>query len=117
VHLTLTTGLGKPAGLKNFEELHVPNMDHQGKEVLDVEWMVENWPKLWKIIGLDGEAHAYKWLGGETPRDPAGGALFKLIDCLFLGSWIKITSTLHRCYTIAQHNYFLCSGHIFHFFW
>lgn len=70
MHLTLATGLGKPAGLKSFEELHVPNRDHQGKEVLEVGRMVENWPKRWKIIDLDRESHAYKWLEAKHPEIP-----------------------------------------------
>lgn len=76
-------------------------MNYQDREVLEVEWMVENWPKLWKIIDLDRESHAYKWLEAKTPRDPVGGAFLGLINCLFLGSWIKITNPLHCGSTIA----------------
>ncbi|KAF8952717.1 hypothetical protein BGZ52_004394 [Haplosporangium bisporale] len=77
VHWTLATGLGKFERLWELEELPIPNMNHQIKDVLEVEWMVENWPKLWKIIGLNQEPHVYKWLKAKHPdirlKEPSSG--------------------------------------------
>ncbi|KAG0028475.1 hypothetical protein BGZ82_008416 [Podila clonocystis] len=56
------------AGLKKLEELHIPNMDHWVEEVAEVEWMVEHWPHLSKIIGLAPASRAYKWLKDNHPK-------------------------------------------------
>jgi len=47
-------------GLKKLEELHIPNMKHQVTQVQEVEWIVERWPNLWKIVGLDPKANVFK---------------------------------------------------------
>ncbi|KAG0342807.1 hypothetical protein BG000_001137 [Podila horticola] len=67
-HLTLETGLDKLAGLKKLEELHIPNMEHQVNEVPEVEWMVQNWPMLSKLVGLNPSSRAYKWLNANHPE-------------------------------------------------
>ncbi|KAG0028477.1 hypothetical protein BGZ82_008418 [Podila clonocystis] len=68
LHLTLATGLSSLSGLKKLEELHIPNMDHRVKKVAEVEWMVEHWPHLSKIIGLAPASHAYMWIKEIHPE-------------------------------------------------
>ncbi|KAG0088988.1 hypothetical protein BGZ93_010089 [Podila epicladia] len=59
VNLTLKTGLGKLVNLKRLEELHIINMDHQVME--ELMWMAEQWPRLWKIHGLNLDTAARRW--------------------------------------------------------
>ncbi|KAG0270737.1 hypothetical protein BGZ95_001591, partial [Linnemannia exigua] len=55
LELSLESGLDELAGLKELEEIVVYRMAHRiGVE--EVQWMVENWPKLKKISGLQYES-------------------------------------------------------------
>ncbi|KAF9371385.1 hypothetical protein CPB97_002003 [Podila verticillata] len=66
--LTLETGLEMLCGLKTLEELHIPNMDHLVAEGQEVEWMVEHWPRLSVLTGLDEDSEAYKWIEANRPH-------------------------------------------------
>ncbi|KAG0341611.1 hypothetical protein BG000_008556 [Podila horticola] len=68
IHLTFATGLRKLEGLKTLEELHIPNMDHQIKDVREVKWMVENWPRLSRLHGIGPRTSAHKWLEAKHPE-------------------------------------------------
>ncbi|KAF9321901.1 hypothetical protein BG003_010157 [Podila horticola] len=68
IHLTFATGLRKLEGLKKLEELHIPNMDHQIKDVREVKWMVENWPRLSRLHGIGPRTSAHKWLEAKHPE-------------------------------------------------
>ncbi|KAF9303824.1 hypothetical protein BGZ74_002968 [Mortierella antarctica] len=50
-HLTLASGLDMLAGLKRLRVLDVSDLDHQ-IGLLEVEWMVANWPRLSVMRGL-----------------------------------------------------------------
>lgn len=66
--LTLETGLEMLGGMKTLEEFHIPNMDHHVTEEQEVEWMVEHWPRLSRLVGLDEDSEAYKWLREYHPK-------------------------------------------------
>ncbi|KAK5815450.1 hypothetical protein F5H01DRAFT_345796 [Linnemannia elongata] len=51
LELSLESGLDELAGLKQLEELEVIQMAHR-IGLAEVQWMVENWPRLKKIAGL-----------------------------------------------------------------
>lgn len=68
VHLSLDSGLDKLASVKKLEKLHINNMGHRVTQVQEVEWMVEHWPKLWRLDGLDRDSKAYKWLKENHPE-------------------------------------------------
>ncbi|KAG0088987.1 hypothetical protein BGZ93_010088 [Podila epicladia] len=68
LHLTLAAGLDNMGGLKNLEEFHVPNMDHQITGEQEVEWMVTNWPKISRVRGLGVVTEARKWLKETHPE-------------------------------------------------
>ncbi|KAG0342809.1 hypothetical protein BG000_001139 [Podila horticola] len=68
MHLTLATGLDKLGGLRKLEELHISNMDHYVTEEQEVEWMVNNWPKLSRVRGLGVNTEARKWLKENHPE-------------------------------------------------
>lgn len=55
------------SGLKKLQELHIPNMRHHVHNVQEVKWMVEHWPKLSKLVGLDLDSKAYTWLSLNYP--------------------------------------------------
>ncbi|KAG0012192.1 hypothetical protein BGZ82_002696 [Podila clonocystis] len=61
LHLTLETGLDKMDGLKKLEELYIGNMDHR-VGLQEAKWMVEQWPKLRKLSGLNASSEAFCWL-------------------------------------------------------
>ncbi|KAK3830204.1 MAG: hypothetical protein JOS17DRAFT_747260 [Linnemannia elongata] len=63
LELSLESGLDELVGLKQLEELGVYQMAHR-IGLVEVQWMVENWPRLRTIIGLtyrdcDDEAAGY----------------------------------------------------------
>lgn len=68
IHLTFATGLRKLERLKNLEELHIPNMDHQIKDVREVKWMVEHWPRLSRLFGIGSQTEAHAWLQKKHPK-------------------------------------------------
>ncbi|KAF8981890.1 hypothetical protein BGZ52_002404 [Haplosporangium bisporale] len=68
VHLTFTTGLRKLEGLNNLEELYIPNMDHHIKDVREVRWMVEHWPRLSRLFGIGPQTDAHAWLQKNHPE-------------------------------------------------
>ncbi|KAF9336503.1 hypothetical protein BG006_008422 [Podila minutissima] len=68
LHLTLAMGLDRMGGFKNLEELHIPNMDHHVTVKEDVEWMVDNWPKISRVRGLGVVTEARKWLKETHPE-------------------------------------------------
>ncbi|KAG0070982.1 hypothetical protein BGZ89_011941 [Linnemannia elongata] len=51
LELSLESGLNELAGLKQLEELGVTQMAHR-IGLIEVQWMVENWPRLRTIRGL-----------------------------------------------------------------
>jgi hypothetical protein len=68
--MSLESGLHKLSTLKNLEELNVTCLAVRiGVE--EVQWMVENWPRLRVIYGLDGnsssEKKAVEWLKEHRP--------------------------------------------------
>ncbi|KAK3835377.1 MAG: hypothetical protein JOS17DRAFT_736980 [Linnemannia elongata] len=67
--LSLASGLDLMSDLKELRELNVEQMAHQiGLE--EVQWIVSNWPRLNKIIGLnvkDGAIEAVEWLKKARP--------------------------------------------------
>lgn len=67
LYLTLETGLSSMNGLKKLEELYIANMDHR-VGLREVKWMVEHWPKLWKLRGLEAHMAASKWLRENHPK-------------------------------------------------
>ncbi|KAF9383079.1 hypothetical protein CPB97_006766 [Podila verticillata] len=68
VHLTLETGLDRMARLKSLEELYIDNMHHHLEEVQEAEWIAENWPRLWRLVGLHEDSEAYKWFRMNRPK-------------------------------------------------
>ncbi|KAF9537701.1 hypothetical protein EC957_007804, partial [Mortierella hygrophila] len=63
LELSLESGLDELAGLKQLEELDVAQMAHR-IGLVEVQWMVENWPRLRIINGLkyedcDGEVYGH----------------------------------------------------------
>ncbi|KAF9905647.1 hypothetical protein EC991_001477 [Linnemannia zychae] len=77
LELSLASGLGELAGLKELEVLDVTQMAHRiGLE--EIQWMVEHWPKLKRIDGLwytnydsviDGSVNSKAaWLEREQPE-------------------------------------------------
>ncbi|KAI8356028.1 hypothetical protein B0O80DRAFT_448546, partial [Mortierella sp. GBAus27b] len=54
--MSLESGLGSLSGLKALRELNVSRMCMAGRPQ-DAQWMVENWPKLLTIYGIDSEAN------------------------------------------------------------
>ncbi|KAF9376844.1 hypothetical protein CPB97_010568 [Podila verticillata] len=68
IHFSFATGLRKLEGLKNLEELHIPNMDHQIKDVREVKWMVEHWPRLSRLFGIGPQTDAHAWLQKNHPE-------------------------------------------------
>ncbi|KAF9151280.1 hypothetical protein BG015_006870 [Linnemannia schmuckeri] len=67
--LSLDSGLDLMSELKELRELNIEQMAHRiGLE--EVQWMVANWPKLNRIIGLnvkDETIEAVEWLKKERP--------------------------------------------------
>ncbi|KAK3829337.1 MAG: hypothetical protein J3Q66DRAFT_28313 [Benniella sp.] len=73
LEMSLDSGLHKLSALKNLRELSVIDMEHKIR-LKDVQWMVENWPKLKTIFGLSpmGKTkHAVEWLKKNHPKIPA----------------------------------------------
>ncbi|KAF9304442.1 hypothetical protein BGZ74_001524 [Mortierella antarctica] len=68
LHLTLAMGLDRMGGLKHLEELHIPNMNHHVTVKQEVEWMVDNWPKISRVRGLGVVTEARKWLKETHPE-------------------------------------------------
>ncbi|KAF9323738.1 hypothetical protein BGZ91_003392 [Linnemannia elongata] len=52
LELSLASGLDELSGLEELEELVVANMAHR-MGLAEVKWMVEHWPRLRKISGLE----------------------------------------------------------------
>lgn len=67
LELTLENGMGALEGLKNLQELHICKLRRVGLRVMEVKWMVKNWPKLTKICGLGRLTDAYMWLKDSHP--------------------------------------------------
>ncbi|KAF9309024.1 hypothetical protein BG003_010289 [Podila horticola] len=59
--LTLASGMELLGGLKNLRGINVDNMEHD-IGALEVQWMINNWPKLMSIYGLKEDSEAYMWL-------------------------------------------------------
>ncbi|KAF9154989.1 hypothetical protein BG015_011404 [Linnemannia schmuckeri] len=64
VDLTLGSGLAKLVSLHCLEELHIRSL-FRAIQVDDVAWMVENWPRLWRLEVGKGPAFA-KSRGGDN---------------------------------------------------
>jgi len=70
LEVSLESGLNKLAGLKSLKEVGVKGIA-SNIGVKEVQWMVENWPKLSCIYGLDGyggDEDAVKWMKENHPR-------------------------------------------------
>ncbi|KAG0243216.1 hypothetical protein B0O80DRAFT_448481 [Mortierella sp. GBAus27b] len=65
LEMSLKSGLDELSGLKELKELNVSDM-YRNTEIEDVQWMVENWPKLETIYGLD-EWMVLEWLESHYP--------------------------------------------------
>jgi hypothetical protein len=68
--MRLGGGLHKLSGLRSLKELSVRGLV-TNVGVKEVQWMVENWPRLCVISGLDGYGHtkeAVEWLAKNHPR-------------------------------------------------
>ncbi|KAF9086567.1 hypothetical protein BGX23_008790 [Mortierella sp. AD031] len=72
LELSLESRLGKLGGLKGMQMLNVSNMAHR-IGLRDVQWMVDSWPKLLALEGLNVNAkeghefEAVKWLKENHP--------------------------------------------------
>ncbi|KAK3811076.1 MAG: hypothetical protein J3Q66DRAFT_443327 [Benniella sp.] len=70
LEMSLESGLDKLSGLKSLKELNIEKMVTMiGTK--EVQWMVENWPKLSAIYGLDGrgwDMEAVEWLRENCPK-------------------------------------------------
>ncbi|KAG0229384.1 hypothetical protein B0O80DRAFT_448504 [Mortierella sp. GBAus27b] len=58
LEISLKSGLGALAGLKELKELNLSRMKRR-TELDDIRWMADNWPKLKTIYGLDRENDTY----------------------------------------------------------
>ncbi|KAK3811087.1 MAG: hypothetical protein J3Q66DRAFT_390971 [Benniella sp.] len=62
LEMSMKSGLDKLSGLKSLDELSIERLATKiGTQ--EVQWMVENWPKLRYIFGLDGNGRNYKAVG------------------------------------------------------
>lgn len=59
LELSLASGPGELAGLKDLETLDVSQLAHR-IGMAEVQWMVENWPKLKSIPGLEYTDHSHE---------------------------------------------------------
>ncbi|KAK3811073.1 MAG: hypothetical protein J3Q66DRAFT_404459 [Benniella sp.] len=70
LEMSLESGLDKLSGLKALEELNIESLATKiGTQ--EVQWMVENWPNLCTIYGLDGrggDVEAVEWLQENRPK-------------------------------------------------
>lgn len=77
VDLTLRSGLAKLASLHCLEELHIRSL-FRAIQVDDMAWMVENWPRFWRLEvgkspafarsrGGDNTNKAIEWLAQTRP--------------------------------------------------
>jgi hypothetical protein len=68
--MSLESGLHKLSGLKSLKELNIERLVMEiGTQ--EAQWMVENWPKLNIISGLDGcgrDVEAVTWLRVNFPK-------------------------------------------------
>ncbi|KAK3811061.1 MAG: hypothetical protein J3Q66DRAFT_390949 [Benniella sp.] len=70
LEVSLESGLDKLSGLKSLKEVGVKGMA-SNIGVKEVQWMVENWPKLSCIYGLDGyggDEDAVQWMRENHPK-------------------------------------------------
>ncbi|KAK3811092.1 MAG: hypothetical protein J3Q66DRAFT_58717 [Benniella sp.] len=75
LEMSLESGLDKLSGLKSMKELNVERSETK-IGIKEVQWMVENWPKLSAIYGLDGRGldgrrknfEAFEWLRENRPK-------------------------------------------------
>ena len=71
LEMSLESGLEKLSGLKSLKELSIVNLVTTKIGIKEVQWMVENWPKLNTIYGLDGrgrDVEAVEWLRVNEPK-------------------------------------------------
>jgi hypothetical protein len=59
LEMTLESGLDKLSGLKSLQELNVGSME-TNIGTKEIQWMVENWPKLGVIHGVNGRAKDWR---------------------------------------------------------
>jgi len=70
LEMSLESGLDKLSGLKSLKELNIESLATK-IGIKEVQWMVENWPKLSTIYGLDGRGRhveAVEWLWENRPE-------------------------------------------------
>ncbi|KAI8355996.1 hypothetical protein B0O80DRAFT_448477 [Mortierella sp. GBAus27b] len=70
--MSLDSGLDKLSRLKALTELSVTHMKKNTK-IKDIQWMVENWPRLGVIYGLvreiyEDDTYAIRWLEDHFPK-------------------------------------------------
>ncbi|KAF9139767.1 hypothetical protein BG015_001912 [Linnemannia schmuckeri] len=87
LELTLESGLDELVGLKQLEELGVSKMAHR-IGLAEVQWMVENWPRLRIISGLEySDSNREAYGGGDADEVNAVGSLEE--DAPEHVKWIK----------------------------
>ncbi|KAK3811302.1 MAG: hypothetical protein J3Q66DRAFT_391112 [Benniella sp.] len=70
LEMSLESGLDKLSGLKSLEILDVRKLETK-IGIKELQWMVENWPKIGAIYGLDDcrrHVEAVKWLRENCPK-------------------------------------------------
>jgi hypothetical protein len=70
LEMSLESGLDKLSGLKSLKELYVRRLETK-IGIKEVQWMVENWPKLRAIHGIDNyrrDVEAVRWLRESRPK-------------------------------------------------
>ncbi|KAG9064773.1 hypothetical protein KI688_003032 [Linnemannia hyalina] len=87
LEMTLESGLGLLAGLRDLEWLTVANMDHR-IGVAELQWMEKSWPSIKEVKGLVRCRNGDKFRGGRTV--PSGsivapgracGSKVEVLDC------------------------------------
>ncbi|KAF9548782.1 hypothetical protein EC957_005716 [Mortierella hygrophila] len=87
LEMTLESGLGLLAGLRDLEWLTVANMDHR-IGVAELQWMEKSWPSIREVKGLVRCRNGDKFQGGRTV--PSGsivapgracGSKVEVLDC------------------------------------